>query len=202
MKSADWSVVWVSVWVSRSACIFITWLACASLRASSCVSGCLSAGAKPTYTTDRKLQLYLGQHSPVLHPDAAPPALWERNPPQQFTHKVLSSAFSHFPVVHNIFSFFFFFSILNSPLFNQLLKVSTGLFCWSQHSNTHTLTNTAHTAFGYIWIWDNLGAVWAVWSPCLSMWEQKNANSFLPHVGHTCGRLSRWPLKFSLQYRD
>lgn len=63
---------------------------------------------------------------------------------------------------------------------------------------------TAHTAFGYFCIWyiDNLGAVWAVWSPCLSMWEQKNANCFLPHVGHTCGRLSCWPLKFSLQYRD
>lgn len=48
--------------------------------ASSCVSGCLSVGAKPTYTPHRKLQLHLGQHSPALHPDSGLAALWEVKP--------------------------------------------------------------------------------------------------------------------------
>lgn len=87
----------VCVCVSHTVRISVTEVACALLRMSSCVSGCLSAGAKPTHTTDRKLQLHLGQHSPVLPPDSAPTALWESNPQKTFlTEAFLSLVFQLF----------------------------------------------------------------------------------------------------------
>lgn len=143
-----WKVHIRSLCVSYSYWIFITWLVWAMQRASSCVSGCLSVGAKPTYTPDRKLHLYLGQHSPVHHPDSAPAALWERSPAQQSTHHVpLRSSLLFLLFVHCINSSFLLLAI---PFIKQKNVTSC---CWSKQDSvvgfstpTHSSANTTYAA--------------------------------------------------------
>lgn len=69
------------------------------------VSSCLSAGANPHTIWTGNYSFTCSQHSPVLHSDSAPAALWEREPPQHATIKLFCFVFSHFPVVHIMFSF-------------------------------------------------------------------------------------------------
>lgn len=80
------------------------------IEASSCVSGCLSVGAKPTCTPDRKLELHLGQHSPALHPDSGLAALWEVKPcstaPTQLPPHQLSIIFRLLSLLIPLRSFF------------------------------------------------------------------------------------------------
>lgn len=119
------------------------------LRVSSCVSGCLSAGAKTTHTTYRKLQFHLGQHSPVLHPDSAPASLWGRNP-----HTSFLSLLSHFPVVCHIFSFslfllMFFLAFSFSHLLTNSCRSSQAFFVgvstYDAGTNTHSHKQITHS---------------------------------------------------------
>lgn len=145
-----------------------------------------------THTTDRKLQLHLGQFSPVIRPDSAVAAQWERKTLHNSSHTSFSPLFS---LTFQLFTIFSLFSLVLSMLFlaSSFPHILTN-FCRSQQAffvgvsiynvGTNTHSHKHHTrSFRYFWIWyiDNLGAVW---SPCLSVWEQKNANScIMPHLG-------------------